>query len=245
VIVIAVSWLSEFLFAGVSNWLADMIQQMLFGLVLVCGFLALWFYGSFMETRFNGQTVGKMMAGIRTISADGSAIDATQATLRNFFRLLDISPFVAFNLGIFGEPDFPVVIPVFSFGMICMIISPRFQRIGDLVAGTIVISEQKEWRYSNASFSDPRVAVLAETLSADWLISAELAHSLAEYVQRRRQLDQTRANEIASYLSRPLIKEFKLNPDTNPDLLLCALFYKHFGVQSPIGSVVARRDMGK
>ena len=47
-----------------------------------------------METYYNGRTFGKMTAGLRVISTDGQAIDGVQATLRNFFRWIDLMPVV-------------------------------------------------------------------------------------------------------------------------------------------------------
>ena len=55
-----------------------------------------------------------------------------------------------------------------------------------------------------------------------------LFSALAEYVERRQVLPYERANEIASHLSRPLLTQFELQKDTNPDLFLCALYYKTF-----------------
>ena len=68
----------------------ELFAGVVFGLVLVGFFVVYWFYGAYMETRVNGQALGKRLCGIRVISVDGHAIDGVQATLRNFFRFLDI-----------------------------------------------------------------------------------------------------------------------------------------------------------
>ena len=135
------------------NQLLDFLGGLAFAIFAIGGFLTMWFYGAFMETRFNGQTFGKMMTNIRTISADGSAIDGTQATLRNFFRLLDVSPIVT-TATIFGPDAGMFPIPLFSIGLLCMLFNDRYQRLGDFVAGTIVVSEQRKWTHGLAKFSD-------------------------------------------------------------------------------------------
>ena len=179
------------------------------------------------ETRYNGQTFGKMLTNIRSISADGSALDGSQATLRNFFRLMDVSPIIPMST-IFGTDAGMIPLPLFSIGLICMVISDRYQRLGDFVAGTIVVSEQRKWTHGLASFTDERVPLLAELIPDDFVAPSSLAKALAEYALRRQVLPYERANEIASLLSKPLLAQFDLASDTNPDLFLCALYHKTF-----------------
>ena len=199
----------------------------------VTTFIVHWFYGAYMESYFNGQTVGKMMLGLRVKSIDGSAIDGAQSTLRNFFRLFDLFPFVSLFL-VFGGPfgtweAFPTCI----FGLACMTLSRRYQRLGDLVAGTMVVIEEKKWTHGLASFEDPRVPQLAELLPKGFVVSASLARALSDFVDRRRFLPYQRVAEIAAHLGKPLTEEFGLQADTNHDLLLCALYYKAFIDQHP------------
>lgn len=205
----------------------DMLAGFAGTLMLVGGFLSLWFYGAAMEATYNGQTLGKRMANIRAISADGGSIDGTQATLRNFFRLIDVSPIVPVSL-FFGADAESIAVPIFAFGLVCMTLSPQYQRLGDFVAGTIVVSESKKWTHGLATFDDPRVAELAGMIPDDFAVSRSLAQSLSEYVDRRRVLPYPRTADIARHAGRPLIRKFGLPSDTNHDLLLCALYYRTF-----------------
>ncbi len=205
----------------------ELLRQFAVTVFLVGAFLSMWFYGAWMEAHYNGQTFGKKLVSIRALSADGSAIDATQATLRNFFRLLDVSPFLPLSL-LFGAEAGVVGIPIFGFGLLCMTISPKYQRLGDFVANTIVVSESKKWTYSLAEFQDRRVAELANLIPDDFVVAPGLARALAEYVDRRRVLSFARVNEVAKHISRLLTGRFELGSDTDPDLLLCALYYRTF-----------------
>lgn len=208
---------------------ATSVASVLVGMWLVALFLVYWFYGAIMETYFNGQTIGKMVLRYRVLSKDGHAIDGVQAILRNFFRLLDIMPFapIPFVVELF---DFPpgMVMPTCLFGMIAMTISPKFQRLGDLVAGTIVVIEEKKWTPNLAKFEDERVASLAELIPSDFQTSRSMSRALADYVEQRQFLPYLRASEIASHLARPLIEKFGLPEDTDYDLMLCSLYYKSF-----------------
>ena len=214
---------------GAFQVLADMLGFIVF----LLAFLSMWFYGAYMETNYNGQTIGKMLASIRTISTDGSAIDGVQATLRNFFRLLDVFPFISLGLLFGPEYGYTPIIPIFAFGLISMAISPKYQRIGDYVAGTIVVTEDKKWVHGLAKFQDPRVAELAGILPDSFVAPPGMARALAEFVDRRRVLPAQRVSEIAGFLAQPLLEKFELPPDTNPDLLLCSLYHKTF---------ISRRD---
>ena len=213
-----IGWMSVLLQGPGMSQLRDLIAGMAFALFAIGGFLSMWFYGAIMETRYNGQTLGKMMTKIRSISSDGSAIDGTQATLRNFFRLMDASPIISLPM-MFGPDAASFPVPLFSIGLICMVLSRRYQRLGDLVAGTIVVSEQRKWTHGLVTFTDARVSSLAELIPEDFEIRPSLAKTLAEYVDRRQLLHYERASEIASHLTKPLLKTLNLPSNTDPDLL--------------------------
>ena len=207
--------------------IVNAIVGIAYALMSVGAFLVIWFYGAYMETYYNGRTFGKMITGLRVTSHDGSAINAGKATLRNFFRLLDAMPSItpAYAFGLY-DVQFPI--PLFAVGLISMVVSRKYQRVGDLVAGTIVIVEEREFTYSLAQFEDARVPKLAELIPKDFNVPASLATALAEYVDRRRFLPYQRVAEVAAHLGEPLIQELKLAHDTNHDLLLCSLYYKTY-----------------
>ncbi len=54
-----------------------------------------------------------------------------------------------------------------------------------------------------------------------------MAHALGVYVSRRELFSSARRYEIARTLAEPLVARFGLPADTNPDLLLCALYLPH------------------
>ena len=82
-------------------------------------------YFILMEGLWNGQTLGKKAAGIRVRLADGTPVTFAAALGRNLLRPADLFP----------GPYFVGLLAVFT--------NPRSQRLGDLVAGTIVVHEGK------------------------------------------------------------------------------------------------------
>ncbi len=228
-IMLLFSWLLIPLSGGVgAGSLAETILGMLQGMVLVGMFLMTWFYGAVTEAVFNGQSPGKKITSIRVLSTDGSAINGAQATLRNFFRLLDVMPMVSVGFLMGEEMLNGIMLPTALFGLIAMSMNRGYRRIGDFVADTMVVREAQEWTHGITSFEDPRVASLAELIPADFEVSASLARALADYVDQRRFLAAERVAEIAAHLAPRLLSRFGLPADTNHDLLLCALYYRAF-----------------
>ena len=78
-------------------------------------------YGVIMESTWRGQTIGKRVLRLRVMDAEGTRLQFYQVLLRNLLRAIDMLPF-CYLVG----------------GTVCLL-SPRAQRIGDLVAGTVVV----------------------------------------------------------------------------------------------------------
>ena len=196
-------------------------------LSLLLFFFMSWFYGIYFESRFSGRTPGKMVFRLRVISVDGRPISAVQAGLRNLLRLADMN--VLLSLQLF-DPEAPpaYVIPTMLVGLVVMTITRRFQRIGDLAAGTMVVSEQVQRSPWNLQPDDLRAFGLAELIPATFRPSTSMAQTIGLYMENRKRLSPQRRLEIARVLAEPLTKRFELLPDTSGDLLLCALYVRIF-----------------
>lgn len=83
-------------------------------------------YYVFFEAFWKGQTPGKKMLGIRVRMADGTPLTFQASLIRNLLRVADFLP-VGYFLGI-----------------IAMVVNPKFQRIGDLAANTMVSQEVRQ-----------------------------------------------------------------------------------------------------
>lgn len=196
------------------------------GMILISWFLLDWFYGGLFETFMNGQTPGKWVMGIRVLTVGGQPINGLQAVLRNVLRLVDTSPLL--SVQVLGIPQPVYALPTFVVGLVAMSLNRRFQRLGDLVCGTMVVIEERHWLTGVAKLDDPRAVQLADYLPPDYRVSRSLAQALATYVDRRRFFTQARRREVAAHLAEPLLARFELPADTSYDLLLCALYYRTF-----------------
>jgi uncharacterized RDD family membrane protein YckC len=194
-----------FVFVLTFGWVSPGLA---FGLNAIAAFAITWFYGGVFETFFNGQTPGKMICSLRVLTDQGQPINGLQAVLRNILRTADTFLGVA--------------------GLIVMSMNRRYQRLGDLVAGTIVVVEDRQWLTGVAKLDDPRAIQLAAYLPPNFVVPKSMAKALATYVERRRFFSVPRRREVAKHLAEPLLERFGLPRDTSYDLLLCALYYRTF-----------------
>ncbi len=58
--------------------------------IMVTWFAVFWFFGGMCETMLNGQTPGKWLLGMRTLTYEGQPISALQAIFRNLMRAADL-----------------------------------------------------------------------------------------------------------------------------------------------------------
>lgn len=197
------------------------------GLWLILFFAVSWFYGGVFETFWNGQTPGKRIMRLRVVTVDGQPINALQAVLRNLLRAVDALPV----LPIAGSE---VYLPLYMLGLLAAASNPRFQRLGDLVCGTMVIIEEPERRWGVTRIDEPEVAALAAALPPNFVAGHSLSRALSKYVGRRATFAPARRAEIARHLGQPLVEKFNLPPDTSHDLLLCALYHRAFVSDHPV-----------
>ena len=181
------------------------------GVWLTLAFVLTWFYGGVFETLWNGQTPGKRAMRIRVLSVDGQAVNALQATLRNVLRTVDSQPGMFYLLGL---------------GAATM--NDRFQRLGDLACGTMVVIEERQWIGGVTRIDDPEAIQLAAQLPVGFQPDRSLARALATYVGRRKTFHPTRRDQIARHLGVPLREKLDLPPETNLDQLLSALYHRTF-----------------
>ncbi|MCE9555569.1 MAG: RDD family protein [Planctomycetes bacterium] len=189
-------------------------------------FVLAWFYGGLMETYWNGQTVGKRAMGMRVLATDGRPINGMQAVMRNVFREADSLPLFI----IFSDVDAGQMIPVptYVLALVAMMVTTRYQRLGDLACGTMVVMEERSWAAGLVKIDDPLVIRLAGELPAGLEFSRPLREALSAYIERRRFFPPGRRSDIARHLGQPLCRRFGLPANTNHDLLMCALYYRAF-----------------
>lgn len=222
---------------GLGWLLGDAVQ----GFTAVVGFVLTWLYGGVFETLMNGQTPGKRMLGIRVLTVEGQPINGMQAMVRNILRTVDEMPPLPLQAfppleralqEMFGQ-EIPVFffVPTYVLALVVMASNRRFQRLGDLVCGTMVVVEERHWLTGVIKLDDPRAAQLAEYIPVNFVVNRSMAKAISGYVDRRRFFSPARRREVARHLADPLLRLFQLPSDTSHDLLLCALYYRTFVAQ--------------
>ena len=211
--------------------------------LLLIYFVFDWIYGGAFETMWNGQTPGKRIMGIRVLSQDGQPINGVQGMLRNLLRYVDMMPFLP--LSAFGAPTGALGIPTFAIGMLAPLLTgAKYQRLGDIVCGTVVVVEDRNWLFGLTRLEESRIAVLAEFVPANFKPSRNLSRALATYVERRKFFSPARRREISRHVAEPLLERFNLPRDTSYDLLLCALYHRSF-IADPMEDQKALYDEGE
>ena len=112
-------------------------------LAVVIGVLPLFVYHLAMESLFNGQSLGKMAMKIKVMKLDGSEPTLGAYLLRWLFRIIDLNLFSG------------------TVALITIVINGKGQRLGDITAGTTVISLRKRVDLKEAAFktTDPNYVV--------------------------------------------------------------------------------------
>ncbi|MBZ4372638.1 RDD family protein [Corallococcus sp. AS-1-6] len=123
---------------------------------IVVYFLVDWGYGITLETVWAGQTVGKRVMSLRVIQESGVRIGFYHAALRNLARVVDRLPLL------------------YLVGGSVALVSRSHQRLGDLLAGTIVVRERRlkvpsalETRGEEGLLADPLFVSRVKRLSTE------------------------------------------------------------------------------
>ncbi len=184
------------------------IEMWLTAISILLSFAIYTGYFVLFETLWQGQTPGKRYTKIRVIRDDGQPVGATQAILRALVRPIDDIAFI---------------------GMLLIILTKREKRLGDWIAGTLVVQEQRPISSANFKLS-PEADSLANQLVATQNVAVLLPDDFAvirEYLQRRSMLDNRAQNDLSLKLARQVrdLLEMKELPfEMTADLFLEAVY---------------------
>ena len=190
------------LFLGGSFLLSAVLPILGSGLsiggILIALFLLEWCYTTLFEAFWRGQTPGKRFCGLRVLKEAGYPIGFYDSVLRNLLRVADILPFG------------------YGAGIICMTATSRLQRIGDLVAGTIVVRDTRHRfvRHTEAFATlDP---IHPTDCSGTFAVSERTLDTIEQLLARRDRLSKRRVEELAEILARPVAAKLGYNLDDDP-----------------------------
>lgn len=126
----AVAWLIDLAIRGALLLAISLVLGLLgrfgSGLYLITLFVVFWGYPVAFEALYGGQTPGKRALSLRVVSADGAPIGWMASFVRNLMRTVDMLPFG------------------YGAGLVASLADPWSRRLGDMVAGTLVIHAPRE-----------------------------------------------------------------------------------------------------
>jgi uncharacterized RDD family membrane protein YckC len=177
--------------AVISVQLADIFSNAkdlglwLFAIALLINFFIYVGYFVFFEVIWQGQSPGKRYTKIRVIRDDGRRVGIQQATLRSLLRPIDDILFI---------------------GAFFIMLGRKEKRLGDMVAGTLVVQEE----YLVVSTNFP-VYEAAKKLSKELPEMADISQLLPddfatvrEYLQRRNAMATQARSELSLKLAREI-----------------------------------------
>jgi len=216
-------------FGGVSaNWAV--------GIFFLIVFLLQWGYFTLFEAFGNGRTPGKHVARIRVIHQSGRGVSFVESLARNLVRIVDYAP------------------GFYAVGVVAIFMSKRHQRLGDMVAGTLVVRDREmesaQWAGSTTRFLSvpeeaPVAAVGAQASTGVWggpphlrvslpapalakLSTADL-EVLEGFFARRLEMDLTTRAALAERIASALCAKsgLAIPPETSVETFLEAVAHQY------------------
>jgi uncharacterized RDD family membrane protein YckC len=137
------------------------------GFWMILLFVLEWFYPVLFEVLWHGQTPGKKAMGISVIHDDLTPVSFGTSLVRNLLRTVDFLPLF------------------YLAGLITMLSNRQFQRLGDLAAGTLVISVRESAKPASVGNITP--------LAPSTLLQRSEQTSIIDFLHRSKQLSAASA----------------------------------------------------
>ena len=187
-------------------------------------FIVLWGYPTVMETLWRGRTVGKVALGLRVITVEGAPVRFRHAAIRATLGLVDF------------------LLTSGAAAVISVLVTRRSQRLGDLVAGTVVLRERTGLRAPVAvEFPVPAgLEAYAQTLDVARLTADDYRATRA-FLLRAASLAPAIRYDLALRIAEPVAGRVQPGPPPGvpPEtFLLCvaAVYQQRQARQGPVAS---------
>jgi len=197
VLIIIVLWFLFFLMGiSVTGLLSGESGKWAIAIAIFAVFAVQWGYFAAFEVFWKGQSPGKRQAGIRVINESGREASGYEAVARNLLRAVDALP------------------GMYAVGAVVMFISPQNKRLGDYVAGTIVVHDRKP--EEEGIFFNTKDADITGDINYVSLTATDL-HVIETFLHRRLdltyELRQRTAEKLADHFGTKCNVEKSKRPD--------------------------------
>jgi uncharacterized RDD family membrane protein YckC len=190
------------------------------GVLLVVYFALEWFYFVVFEALWSGRTPGKRALGIRVVKEGGWSLHAGDALLRNLLRAADFLP------------------GLYALGILVMGFDRKFRRLGDLVAGTVVVIEDRATVGAPLVISPAPTAAELEQLPARPPLSADELEVIEAFL-RRGTLSALREIELAEIVAPTLAA--RMGVSFRDPVRFLALLHERARGRNELGQARGRR----
>jgi uncharacterized RDD family membrane protein YckC len=187
----SVAWLIDILIFAAIIFILSMVIGLLSslligeevgnGLLMLAMFILNWFYNVFFEMSAKAATPGQRHMGLKVVSVSGGPVRLPQSMIRNVLRVVDFMP------------------GAYLFGLTCCLCTSRFQRLGDLVADTVVVYADKPMHEGLA------IQVNADPMPPPLPLNREEQAAMLQFLERSPRWSDARKMELSDVLE-PLTK---------------------------------------
>ena len=172
-------------------------------------------YPFLMEVFYNGQSIGKKILKIKVISLDGNQPTLGQYAIRWISRLIDFT--VTFN----------------AAGLVCVAMSDKNQRIGDILANTTVIKTKVRTQFEDLFFTTEQGETYIPLVLEAQRVSNQDIYLINDVL---KAYHKTSNYELVTNLEEKMIKKYEIKNSANlkGTVFLETLVkdYNHFGAVS-------------
>jgi uncharacterized RDD family membrane protein YckC len=162
---------------------------------VVLAYFVLYFgYFAIFEVLWNGQTPGKRKEGLRVIKDSGRPITPAEAVGRNLMRIVDQLP------------------ALYAVGICSVLLSRQNKRLGDFVAGTIVVHEKSLQDSKPVWESSPAIQAAPTTTFGSERLTPEEFALVEAFLNRRSSLPVDVRFSMAEQIARQIQPKLSLPP---------------------------------
>lgn len=193
---------------GLMLWAATLTQfdtALSTAILIIFTVLVIVGYPLAFETATRGRSVGKIVMGLRVVADDGGPERFRQMVFRALASAVEIWMFM-------GSP-----------AIICSVLSPKAKRIGDIFAGTVVVSERGP-RLGPPPVMPPSLAWWASSLQLSGLNGGQV-ETARQFLSRAAQLDRQLRQQMAYRIAGDVVSRIAPPPPPGapPELVLAAV----------------------
>ncbi len=209
--------------ASLAGWhgfskLVETFADFLKAAYIIIGFLIFWGYGILYEINWNGQTPGKRQLGLRVMREGGYPVNVFGVVIRNLLWVVDFLPMMFFA------------------GMVSILATRDYQRIGDLVGGTLVVKQRPSHslegllRVAHITPEHLNKEALEQIMTQAETLTPDEYRAVRHFTERRRQLTFDSQQAAAVKIAVPLMRRLNIVPPPGATMVNYADFLEYLAV---------------